>query len=388
MAGNGREQDSRGKSRIAADQTARRARPHRRVTPGASPGTLVVAPGAVPTSVRICSYGADGVDEPEFVGVDEARASLGRHPVTWVRVAGLGDPELLRRVGESFGMHPLALEDVGNTHQRAKVDDYDDQLFVIVRAPIPGEECGTTEQLALVLGAGFLLTFEERALPCLEPVLARIRQGRGRIRQRGADYLAYAVIDTVVDSYFPVLETVTARFDELEGAALDGRVRDAPASIYRLQRQLAALRQEAWPHREAVHTLLRDDSGFVQEVTRHYFRDCLDHATHVIEGADHLRDRGHGLMGLLVSLSGARMNEIMKVLTIIATIFIPLTFVAGLYGMNFDREASPWSMPELGWRWGYPAVLGVMVAVAVGMLLYFHRIGWIGRRSRDEDPLR
>ncbi len=367
---------------------SRRTRFGRRVKPGSSPGTLSVAPGACPTAVRVCAYGPEGVDEAAFTGMADLKGRLGKRAVTWVRVTGLADVALLQQIANAFGMHPLALEDVGNTHQRAKVDDYEDQLFVVVRAPVQTEDCGVTEQLALVIGAGFLLTFEERDSQLLEPVLNRIRQGRGRIRQRATDYLAYAVIDTIVDSYFPVLEGVMQQFDDLEDAALSGPVSNAPARIYRLQRQLSVLRGHAWPHREAVSHLQRDDTGFVTEDTRVFFRDCFDHATHVVEAIDQMRDRGQGLMALLVSLSGARMNEIMKVLTIIATIFIPLGFVAGVYGMNFDREKSSWNMPELGWRYGYPACLLLMAAVGVGMLVYFWKIGWIGPKSREEDPLR
>jgi magnesium transporter len=326
------------------------------------------------------SYGPGDLLEEQLVGVEEIPGLLGARPVTWVNVDGLGDTQVLRSLGETFGLHRLALEDVVNVHQRAKVEPYEGEVFIVTRMAALGDRF-STEQLSLFLGPGFVLTFQERQGDCFEPVRQRIRTGRGRLRAAGPDYLAYALLDAVMDHYFPVLERYSDCLDELEQMVLSDPSDRVLARVMEAKRDLLALRRAVWPHREAFNALVREPLDLVEEETRTYFRDCYDHTVQIIDVMETYRELASGLMDIYLSSLSNRMNEVMKVLTIIATIFIPLSFVAGLYGMNFDPDISPWNMPELSWYWGYPIALGSMGLVAFGMLLYFRRKGWLGGGS-------
>ncbi len=282
-----------------------------------------------------------------------------------------------------FNLHGLALEDVVNVHQRPKVEEYADHAFIVTRmiqAGLPP----TTEQVSMFLGEGFLLTFQERPGDCFDPVRARLRSSRGQIRDRQADYLAYALLDAVIDGYFPVLETLGERLEVLEDAVTAEPPEAEATQIHEIKRELLLLRRAVWPQREMVNALTRETSPYVTDQTRLYLRDCYDHTIQLMDIVETYREIATGLVDIYLSSVSTRLNEIMKVLTIIATIFIPLGFVAGLYGMNFDASASPWNMPELRWYWGYPVALGVMAAAALGMLYYFYRKGWIlGGRGKD-----
>jgi magnesium transporter len=270
------------------------------------------------------------------------------------------------------------MEDVVNVHQRAKVEEYDGHLFLVVRVLLEGEKSLVTEQVSLFLGGGVLVTFQEHRDDPFDPVRERLRKGKGRIRAAGADYLAYALLDTVVDSYFPLLESLGDRLQVLEDEILDSPGKSTVAGIYQAKRDLLLMRRSIWPLREAISALLRGESDHVSPDTLIYLRDCYDHVVMVLDMVESYRDMTSGLMDFYLSSVSNRMNDVMRVLTVIATIFIPLTFVAGIYGMNFNPEASPYNMPELSWRWGYPAFWGVMVSVAVGMLIFFRRKGWLG----------
>jgi len=292
--------------------------------------------------------------------------------VTWVNVEGIGQLTLLKKLGDCFGIHPLVLEDIANTEQRPKAEDYDQYLFVVLKVLTPVPAGVTSEQVSFILGVNWLLTFQEG----LEgdpfgPVRERLKNGQGRLRNQGADFLAYSLMDVVVDNYFLVLEQVADSIEAIEEEVMRTPSQRTLAEIYRLKRELLFIHKAIWPLREVVSSMLRRESPLVKEQTRIYMRDIYDHTVQVIETLETLRDMLSGMLDIYLSSVSNRLNGIMKVLTIIATIFMPLTFIVGLYGMNFKH------MPELESPWGYPAVLLLMVAVTVGMLIFFRRKNWI-----------
>ncbi len=354
------------------------------ITPGEPPGTIIIDPESKPPRIDVYGIGDGEVHEendcaPERIA--ELRAEF-RH--LWISVDGLGDAGVLTDLRDRLGMHRLALEDVVNTGQRPKVEEYDNQLFIVTRTP--DDAGGPSRQLSLFLGPDFLATFQDGPQPCLAHVLRRLREGRPKLRNAGPDYLCYAILDAAVDSYFPVLDAYGDRLEELEDAVTDSSDAEVIARLHAIGHELASIRRALRAIREMLTALLRLDLDLIRPETAPYLRDCQDHATLLLELADSYRDHCSSLVDLHLSLAGHRMNEVMKVLTIIATIFIPLSFVAGLYGMNFDTSASRWNMPELGSPWGYPIALGAMALMALGMLVQFARKGWIrlwrGRRDR------
>jgi magnesium transporter len=361
----------------------RRRKFHRRTKPGASPGMIVADPCSPQPVIHLMAYGSDRLEERTIANLDSLHEFVGKWPVTWINVDGLGDSETIRRIGEIFKLHPLALEDVVNVHQRAKVEQYDDQVFIVVRMAHAGERL-ETEQVSMFLGKGFVITFQE-TLPgdAFEPVRERIRAARGQIRNRGNDYLAYALIDAAIDSFFPVLETLGEQVESLEEEALSHATRGTISRIHAVKHDLLTLRRAIWPAREALHLLARDPCALVAEETRIYFRDCYDHTIQLLDLLETYRELGADLRDLYMSAVSNRMNEIMKVLTIISTIFIPLTFIVGVYGMNFDTEQML-NMPELRWKYGYLFVWSLMGAVVIFMLYFFRRKGWIGAAAREE----
>lgn len=364
----------------------------RRTPPGAEPGTLAPDPNAAPPKVDVIAYGPAGFVEHQGCNFELIARLREQYPVIWINVDGLGDAKLVGKLGQVFGLHPLALEDVLHTHQRAKVEHYPDNLYVVARMLNPHTRL-ETEQLSIFLGKGFVVTFQEVPGDCLDPVRDRLRGCRGRVRELGPDYLAYSILDAVIDAFFPLLEQIGEQIDQLEDQVLMNADMTANVSgIHAIKNDLLTLRRAIWPQREAVNTLVRDPSSLVKDETRLYLRDCYDHTVQIIDLLEMYRDVASGLMDLYVSAVSNRMNEVMKVLTIIATIFIPLTFIVGIYGMNFDPNASPWNMPELRAYYGYPAVLGVMIAVTVAMVMFFKKQGWLsslvprGPALRNENP--
>jgi magnesium transporter len=356
---------------------SRRGRRTRRIrpsVPGAAPGTLNIDPSWPAPIVRAIAYGPDGCTDEAITDPAALGELLGRWPVVWVNVDGLGNETVLRQLGAVFGIHRLALEDVVNLHQRPKVDPYEGYLFLVTRPVQEGEE---TEQVTLFLGRNFLLTFQERPGDCFDRVRERIRTGAGLLRSAGPDYLAYALLDAVVDSYFPVLEGIGDELDPLEEAVLADPDHETLATLHRLKRAVVHLRRSLSPHREMINALLRDSSAeLLKPETAIHLRDVYDHAIRGTDLAETYRELAIDLMGTYLSRQSNRMNEVMKVLTIIATIFIPLSFIAGIYGMNFDTAVSPWNLPELGWYWGYPFSLVLMGATALGLVVFFWRRGW------------
>lgn len=352
------------------------SRQRRRSPPGADPGTLNADPLAPPPRITVIAYSPDKVVEKELHRPDEILAYLGHYPVTWINVDGLGDVAVLKRLGEIFHIHPLALEDVINVHQRAKLERFPEHQFLVFHQ-VDLQEHIESEQLSLFLGKDYVLTFQEEAGDCFEPVRQRIRQQVGLIRQAGPDYLAYALLDATVDHYFPALETYGERLDELETQIIASPESTTMTQIHDIKRELVKMRRKIWPLRDALNTLVRDPVPQVTESTRVYLRDCYDHVMRIIDLLETYRELASDLLEFQLSSVSYRINEVMRVLTVIATIFIPLTFIVGVYGMNFDPDTSPWNMPELRWYWGYPMVIGLMVVVTVGLLVFFHRKGWL-----------
>ena len=370
-----------GKSGIAAVDWLRRRTPimfgRTQYGVGNPPGILVEDRTALPTTIRCIGYGPDILDERESVTSDDIRDLIGKYPVLWIDVTGLGNPQEITKIGELFGLHPLTIEDIGNAGQRPKTEYYDDIVFTVARmiSVSPAFEV-SSEQLGVVLHRGVVLTFQERPGDCLDSVRNRIRSGVGRIRNVGADYLAYAIIDAVVDSYFPILERYGDEIEVLEEQAVTKPTRATVAGIHSIRRDILAIRRSVWPLRDAINSLIRDENQLITDETNHYLRDCHDHSIRAIDIIEIYRELMAGLMDTYISSSNYQQNEVMKVLTIIATIFIPLTFVAGVYGMNFNSDVSPWNMPELHWYWGYPTVIAGMFVVAVALVLFFRQRRW------------
>ncbi len=355
-------------------------RRRRRAPLGAPPGTLIADPAAAAPVVRLMAYDGETLIEKAEVDPDALQAYCGRQRVTWIDVEGLADLELIRRLGALFDLHGLELEDVVNLHQRPKLEEYEDHLFVIARTGKQGAMLDT-EQISMFLGRDYLLTFQHRPGDDFEPVRERIRKARGRLRERGPDYLAYALLDIATDAWFPVLEALGERMDTLEDEALERPTPSLVPRVHALKRDLLTVRRSVWPQREMLHALGREELPFVSERTRIYLRDCYDHAVQLLDMTETFREIAADLFEIYLSSVNARTNEIMRVLTVIATLFMPLTFIAGVYGMNFDR-ASPWNMPELGWDFGYLFALALMAATAGGLLLWFRSKGWLGRQHR------
>jgi magnesium transporter len=352
----------------------------RRVPVGSPPGTLIVDPQSSRTTINVFTYGESRVVEEADVGVEAIAGPQGDLTVTWIDVQGLSDLEAIRHLGDRFALHHLALEDVLNLHQRSKVEEYDDYLFIVTRMPADTPR-SDTEQISMFLGHNFVLTFQERPGDVFDPIRSRIRSHRGRIRTSGPDYLAYALIDAVIDNYFPILERRGEALEQLEDRVVAKVEPVLVGEIHDMKRDLLELRRAIWPQREMLNSLIRTDSGLLTDTTRLYLRDCYDHTIQLMDMVETDREIALGLVDVYLSSLSNRMNEIMKVLTIFATVFMPLSFIAGFYGMNFDRDASPWNMPELGWYYGYPAVIALMVIIAAVLIAYFRRRRWIGRET-------
>ena len=348
----------------------------RRTEPGASPGTIAPDPRAKPSAVQVIAYGPENFVERQVASVDIIKQVLQEYAVVWINIDGLGDTNLLEELGELFGLHRLALEDVVNTHQRAKVEVYGDVTFIVARMA-DMERRANTEQLSMFVGRNFVITLQEEPGDCWNPVRNRIRGQVGKVIHSGPDYLAYALLDAVIDAYFPLLEKIGEELDKLDEVAATGRG-SAMARIHELHSELLFLRRAIRPHREAFAELSRDSTPVFNEQTKLYLRDCYDHVIQITDLTETYREMTTDLRELYLSAVNLRTNENMRVLTVITTIFMPLSFIAGVYGMNFDN------MPELHWRWGYGFALLLMVLCTIGMLFYFKRRGGMEQAGKLE----
>ncbi|MGD2268764.1 MAG: magnesium/cobalt transporter CorA [Desulfobacterales bacterium] len=342
---------------------------------GSAPGTLVFVGEKKVEKVKftIIDYDADNLQETEVASVDNCLAYRDKKSVSWVNVSGLHDVEIIEKMGEKFNLHPLLMEDIVNTEQRPKLEDYDDYLFVILKMLYSEGENHVIqhEQISLIVTPSVVISLQEKEGDVFDPVRQRIRKGKGRIRKSGTDYLAYALIDTVVDHYFKIFEEIGEKIEQLQEEVLEHPSPKILQAIQNLKREMIFIRKSIWPLREIVSGLLRLESDLIKGDILPYLRDVYDHTIQVIDTAETFRDMLSGMLDIYLSSVSNKMNEVMKVLTIMATIFIPLTFIAGIYGMNFEF------MPELKWHWSYPVLWVILIAIFVAMVFWFKRKKWL-----------
>ncbi len=360
-----------------------RIRPHRnkRKKPGSAPGTIQHIGQRHLDNVLITIHDYDDahVEEIAIDEIKEAKQYLEDPSKTWIKVKGLHDIEKLKTIWAYFDLHPLIQEDIVSTTQRAKLEVYENCLYFVLRMLTYSTEDHVlkSEQISIVLGQNYVLSFQETDKDYFNPILKRLQVENSRLRKLGPDYLTYALIDCIVDHYFAVLDVLADEMEILEDKLLANPDDNILHHVHRLRREFILFRKSVWPLRDAMNSVIRDESKFIQSKTKVFLRDVYDHMVQVIDNIENYRDMVLVLHEMYMSHVSNRMNEVMKVLTIIATIFIPLTFIAGVYGMNFDPGSSPLNMPELSWYWGYPASLFVMAVVAVIMIIYFKRRNWL-----------
>lgn len=343
---------------------------------GLSPGSVVYTGSHVGdrVSLGLIAYDETNLSEKEDISLEAALAAEDTGHVDWLNVNGLHDTRLIQTIGEHFKLHPLTLEDLVSTRQRPKIEVFENYVYIVLRMLSLEPDTGTLrdEQVSLILGDGYVLSFQERDDgDVFDPVRERIRANKGKIRKLGADYLAYALMDVIVDTYFVILEHYAEHLGDIEEELLDEPTPDVLKQLNGYKREMVFLRRSVWPLREVLNTCQRAETELFGKTVLTYLRDVYDHTVQVIDTVETLRDLGASLLDLYLSSLSYKMNEVMKMLTIIATIFIPLTFIVGIYGMNFVY------MPELGQRWAYPAVWGIMIAVAAGLIAYFKRKDWL-----------
>lgn len=343
---------------------------------GLPPGTLVhIGTRQVgETRVRIIDYDESGVRETARAALADCVPFRDSESVTWIDIEGLQDIPLLEGLGRCYGLHPLILEDILNTDQRPKTDDMEGYIYIVLKMLDfdPGSLEIVSEQVSLVFGRHYVISLQEgREGDLFEPLRERIRAGKGRLRRLGSDFLAYSLLDTVIDHYFAIVERFAERIESLEEELVGNPRPETLHQIHRLKREMILLRKAAWPLREVVNALEKSDSELIRPATKLFLRDLYDHAIHIVDSVETYREMLSGMIDIYLSSVSNRMNQVMRVLTIIATIFMPLTFLAGIYGMNFRY------MPELGWPWGYPLVLLAMFVLAGAMLFFFKKKHWL-----------
>lgn len=332
---------------------------------------------SAPIEVSVMGFGPDVLHDEDILDVSKLQEFIGKYPVLWINVDGHGDHNAIYKIAELFNLHPLAVEDVVKVNQRSKVEEYTGLLFIVARMV---EYTGLleTEQLSMFLGTDVVLTFSEfPGGDSLDPVRERLRKNRGQIREKGADYLAYNIIDAVIDAYFPVLESYGELMEDVEDEIIERPSKRIISELHSVKRELLELRRAIWPLRDVTNTLLRDATPLITNETRIYLRDCYDHTVRLIDILETYRELGADLMDVYLSSVSNKLNEVMKVLTIITTLFIPPTFIAGVYGMNFNWEISPFNMPELNWYFGYPFAWLLMLSISVYMFFFIKRHGWL-----------
>lgn len=346
--------------------------------PGSMPGTLSIGDDASHPIMVLIDYKDDTAIKVQLETPEACLPYLDSESVSWIDVQGLGCESVLQRLGQVFSLHPLVLEDIVNVPQRPKVEEYPEQLLIIARMVSLREQGGfIAEQVSFILSRHYLLTVqEEPEYDSFEPIRDRIHTSKGNIRRRNVDYLAYALLDSVIDGFFPVLEAYGEKIEELEDEVVANPTHQTLENIHTLKRDLLTLRRAIWPQRDAINSLIRDGSDLISDEVRIYLRDCYDHAVQVLDMVETYRELASSLMDVYLSSVSNKMNEIMKLLTVISSIFIPLTFVAGIYGMNFNTEKSPFNMPELNWYLGYPLCWALMLTIASCMVYFFWSRGW------------
>ena len=342
---------------------------------GLPPGSLVHI-GETKThkvTISILNYDETQLHEKEVTTIEECFSFKDKPNVTWIDIDGVHEVEILEKLGTCFGLHPLVLEDVLNTDQRPKIEDYGDYTYIVLKMISYNDKTNETiaEQMSLIIGSNFVISFQEKHGDVFDPVRERIRSDKGQIRKLGADYLAYSLMDTIVDNYFVIVEKLGERIEDAEEELVTNPTSQTLQSIHNLKKEMMFLRKSVWPLREVVNSLAREESALIKETTLIYFRDVYDHTIQVVDTIETLREMLSGMLDIYLSSISNRLNAVMKVLTIIATIFIPLTFIVGIYGMNFKY------MPELEWHWGYYTVWIVMVLIGVLMLIYFRKKKWL-----------
>jgi magnesium transporter len=329
--------------------------------------------GEEKVKITIIDYDEAHLQEKEVKNVEECFPFKDKPTVTWINVDGIHDIKLIEQIGRHFDMHPLIPEDIVNTAQRPKYEDFGGYFFIVLKMLFYDEQAGetTSEQVSLIVGSNFVISFQEKEGDVFNPIRDRIRNAKGRIRKMGADYLAYALIDAIVDHYFIILERFGEKIENTEGELVLNPTPETLQVIHKLKREMIFLRKSVWPLREVISGLQRSESALIHKSTVIFLRDVYDHTIQVIDTIETFRDMTSGMLDIYLSSISNKMNEVMKVLTIIATIFIPLTFIAGIYGMNFRY------MPELGWRFGYVMVWAIIFVVAILMMIYFKRKRWL-----------
>lgn len=347
---------------------------------GLPPGTAIHVGEKKTDRVRmsVVDYDRDNYEAFFPEDIKECESFKQKPSVTWINIDGLHEAQKIEAFGECFGLHPLTIEDILHTTQRPKMDVFDEYVFLVIKMPRLHIETNQieTEQVSLIISGNYLLTFQELEGDTFDAVRSRIKTNKGRIRRMGVDYLAYALMDSVIDHYFAILEQVGEQIEELEEELVDNPSPETLQKIHALKREMILLRKSVWPLREVISGLQRDEVPQITEAIHFFLKDLYDHTIQVIDTVETFRDIISGMVDIYLSSVSNRMNEVMKVLTIYAAIFIPLTFIAGIYGMNFNPEKSPFNMPELNWAYGYPFALGLMLVLGLGMLLYFKKKNW------------
>lgn len=343
---------------------------------GLPPGSLIHVGEVLESAPRISvvNYSIENIEEQQIQSIDEVLKYKDRDTITWVIIEGLTNVDIVERIGAIFGIHQLVLEDILNTHQRTKFEEYDDYLYIVLKSLLPenGEFSIEYEQISLVVLKNFVFALKEKRDDLFHPVLQRIKSSKGRFRSFGADYLTYAILDTVVDQYFVMIDSLDDAITSLEDSLLVSEpTQGLLNTIQKLKREIITIRRNISPTRELMSGLLRSESELISEKTHVYLRDVSDHAIRVMESIESYRDILSGLLDIYISSVSNKMNEVMKVLTVFASIFIPLTFLAGIYGMNFEY------MPELKWNWAYPTLWVVFITIPVILIVYFKKKKWL-----------
>ncbi|QDZ40364.1 magnesium/cobalt transporter CorA [Euhalothece natronophila Z-M001] len=352
--------------------------------PGSEPGTLCIEEDAVPSQLILTNYDEKQVAKKVNISPNELPHYITSADSLWLDIQGLGTEKTLKQIGEIFNFHPLLLEDIVNVPQRPKVEYYDDQLVIIFNLVTsnPEEDGFSFEQISLILGENYLLTFQEgHNKDYFDFIRTRLEKDKGKIRSLGVDYLTYLLLDVMIDSFFPVLEEYSERIEKLEDEAIISPNRKTLPKIYKLRRELLALRRAIWPQQSVITTLMRSSSNFMGSKVEVYLRDCYDHIIQLLDIIESYRELSSSLMDVYLSSISNQTNEIMKILTIISSIFVPLTFIVGIYGMNFEY------MPELSTKWGYFICLGVLAMIGFSSLFFFWKRGWLKRFDVVEEQI-